>query len=106
MVLGLTENVSAMETLAIVALWILAGVAIGAWARAWGRDFLSYALLGGLVSPLIGAIVLLIKGRLTEPEPRQFHKDQPRWDQPNPDAKKNKKTGYVRIVIGQFITAL
>ena len=91
MVLGLTENVFIMEVLFLVVLWVLGGVAIGAWARAWGRDFFSYALLGGLVSPLIGAIVLLIKGRLTEPEPRQFYKDQPRWDRPNPDAKNFKK---------------
>jgi hypothetical protein len=97
------ENVFAMEILVILALWVLCGVAIGAWARAWGRDFLSYALLGGLVSPIIGAIVLLIKGRFIALEPLQFHKPKPELDRPNAYANA-KKTEYARIAIDQFIT--
>jgi RNA polymerase subunit RPABC4/transcription elongation factor Spt4 len=87
----LVKNVFAMEILVILVLWVLFGVAIGAWARAWGRDFLSYALLGGLMSPIIGAIVLLIKGRLIAPEPRKVYKPTPDWDQPTP-LDKIKKT--------------
>jgi len=105
MSLELAENVSAMEILAIwpiLLFWVLFGVAIGAWARAWGRDFFIYALLGLLLSPILGAIVLLIKGPFTKPEPSQFYKAQPRWNQPNPDAKNIKKDRICPHCAGQI----
>jgi uncharacterized membrane protein YcjF (UPF0283 family) len=48
-------------------LWVLFALAVGAWARAWNRDFFSYMLVSALVSPVFGAIVLLLKGADEDP---------------------------------------
>ncbi len=49
-------------------LWVLFALAVGAWARAWNRDFFSYMLVSALVSPVFGAIVLLLKGADEKPD--------------------------------------
>ena len=49
--------------MAIVAIWILLCVGVGAWANSWSRNFAGWAILSVLVSPPLGAAALLIAGR-------------------------------------------
>ena len=53
-------------------IWFLVGVIldilIGLLARSWGRSFGWYFFLSFMLSPLVGIIVLLIRGRLTRHE--------------------------------------
>lgn len=48
--------------------WIVLCIVVGAVANSLGRGFGSYFALSLFLSPLIGFIVLAIKGRLTEEE--------------------------------------
>lgn len=43
----------------LLALWVMLSGALGIWARNRGRSGLTWFLIGALVSPLIGAILLL-----------------------------------------------
>lgn len=45
--------------LRFLGLWILLSVALGFWARRIGRSGLTWFLVSALVSPIIGAILLL-----------------------------------------------
>lgn len=38
-------------------------VAVGFWAQSWGRSGFLFALLSLLLSPLVGALVLLFRGK-------------------------------------------
>lgn len=45
--------------LVVLALWVILSALLGLWARTRGRSGLSWFLIGALVSPLIGAILLI-----------------------------------------------
>lgn len=42
--------------------WILLSVAVGFWASQWNRSFVMWLLIAGVLSPVIGAIILLLNG--------------------------------------------
>ncbi|NDC23789.1 MAG: hypothetical protein EB120_05035 [Proteobacteria bacterium] len=50
--------------------WVLFVFVIGAWAKSWNRSFGGYALLSFLLSPIIGAIVLVISGKASKKCPK------------------------------------
>lgn len=61
----------------VLALWVILSAALGLWARTRGRSGLTWFLIGALVSPLIGAILLLAVRDLAlegHPEPRRKHR--------------------------------
>lgn len=51
-----------------ILLWILFAVAVGAWAQSWNRSFGGYLLVSLIVSPILGAIILLCCGKNDEAE--------------------------------------
>ena len=63
--------------LVVLALWVILSSALGLWARSRGRSGLTWFLIGALVSPVIGAILLLalrdlaLEGRIA---PRRKHR--------------------------------
>jgi TctA family transporter len=47
----------------IAIVWILLIIVVTVWASRWGRSAIFYFLLSFLLSPIIGAVVLLISGK-------------------------------------------
>ena len=52
----------------IIVIWIILCVVVGYVAESIGRSFVSYVWLSIFLSPLIGFIILAIKGRATKEE--------------------------------------
>lgn len=53
-----------MEIILLFALMLSIGV--GVWASSWGQSGIGFGLLSLILSPLLGAIVLLIMGKSDE----------------------------------------
>ena len=51
-------------------LWVLLVFVIGSWAKSWNRSFGGYALLSFFLSPIVGAIVLVVSGTLVKRCPK------------------------------------
>jgi hypothetical protein len=54
----------------IFLIWVFFVFVIGAWAKSWNRSFAGYAILSFWLSPIIGAIVLLISGKASKKCPK------------------------------------
>ena len=52
----------------VVVLWIFFCFLVGMWAQNWGRSFGSYFVLSLFLSPIVGAIVLAVKGEVVDGE--------------------------------------
>lgn len=52
-----------MDLLSGLFFWIFFSVAVTVWASKWGRSGFGYFLLSFILSPLVGGIVLLLRGR-------------------------------------------
>ena len=50
----------------ILIIWFALTILIGVWANNWGRSGFGFFVLSFILSPLLGAIILLIAGRNTE----------------------------------------
>ncbi|WPJ50439.1 hypothetical protein RCIP0023_00397 [Klebsiella phage RCIP0023] len=58
----------------MIAIWFIMVILVGVWANAWGRSGILFGLLSLILSPLIGAIVLLCAGKkvvATQPQNMQ-----------------------------------
>lgn len=43
--------------------WLVFAILVGVWAGNWGRSGFGYFLLAALLSPLLGALILLVAGK-------------------------------------------
>ena len=66
-----------MEWLAVLLIGLVLSFAIALWAEAWGRTSWVYFLLSLLLTPLNGALALLVAGRRI-PRPQSGGRANPR----------------------------
>ena len=52
-------------------IWVLLVVGVGVWAKNWGRSGLLFGILSFFLSPLVGALILIICGRTAESKAEQ-----------------------------------
>ena len=76
-----------------IIVWVLLVVLISVWANNWGRKASNYFWLSFFLSPLVGALVLLIKG-----------KDEGSLNQRKIDKKEMKQCPYCRELINYTAT--
>jgi hypothetical protein len=66
-----------MEWLVVLLIGLVFSFAIARWAEAWGRTSWVYFLLSLLLTPLVGALALLVAGRRV-PRPQSSGRASPR----------------------------